>query len=181
MTAWRGCSSSVTISNQCYRPACELEESSGDEREGIRNAAGSRTLFLSPPNPVEAVGFLKGNTCYRTWTLCNILVWPHRAQMMSPGRTLLKPSWRTLDFASALPSSTGLRISIAHTFFSHSLPRRGSNSSVSQTPEFSEGSDFFNPRLGAASCCLQTSSHRRVLWKTLLHRLQTRCIVLMNW
>lgn len=117
MNAWRGCSSSITISNQCYHPPCELEESSGDEHEGIRNFAGSRTLFLSPLNPVETVGFLKGNTCYRTWTLCNILVWPHRVQMMSPGLTLLKPSWRTLDFGSALLSSTGLSISISRTFF----------------------------------------------------------------
>lgn len=162
MNAWWGCSSSTTISNQGYHPPCELE-SSGDEHEGIRNSTGSRTLFLSPLNPEETVGFLKGNTCYRAWTLCNILVWPHRVQMMSPGLTLLKPSWRTFDFASALLSSTGLSISIPHTFFFHSIPLRGSNGSLSQTLEFSEGSDFFNPRLGAASCCLQSSSHRWVL------------------
>lgn len=52
--------------------------------------------------------------------------------------------------------------------------------SNSQMLECSEGPNLFNTLLGAASCCLWPSSHRQLLWNTLLHRLQTRCIVLMN-
>ncbi len=72
------------------------------------------------------------------------------------GKTMLE---EILFFLFVLLSLIALIIYILHIFSFF----RGSN--ISQTLEFSEGPSVFNPILGAASCCLWRSSHRRVLWK----------------